>query len=105
MDNYPIQNQTQENLARIDDQLEALVDITGAARVTAVQIGQELRDQEKMLNQVSDHMDGAAVEIEKATTAVQAIKEHKGTCVAWILALLCLIGIIVALLMKWGKGY
>ena len=105
MDNNSLQAQTQENMTRIDDQLNALIDITGSARVTAEQIGQELRDQEKMLNNVHHHMEGAEVEIEKATTAVQSIKEHKGTCAAWILSLLCLIGIVVALLMKWGKGH
>jgi syntaxin 8 len=89
------QAQTQQNLQRIDGQLDALVDITGNARVLAGQIGNELHDQNKMMGEISDHMNVTQRGVEKATTAVKEVKASGSTWFAWVMVVLTLVGIVV----------
>jgi syntaxin 8 len=89
------QAQTQQNLQRIDVQLDALVDITGNARVLAGQIGNELQDQNKMMSEISEHMDGTQRDVEKATAAVQDVKTAGSTWCAWVCVILTIVAIVV----------
>jgi syntaxin 8 len=88
------QQQTQLNLQRVDTQLDALLDITGNQRVLAGQIGTELTDQQKIMGNISDHMDRTNDGIVKTTEAVLEVKTAGSTWFAWILAILTLIAII-----------
>lgn len=95
MSNYDLHMQTQENLSRVNEQLDALVDITGQQRVLARSIGNELEDQKHMLSEVDTHMDKTGNEIEKATSLLDEVKKSSGTCAAWILMILLLISIVI----------
>jgi t-SNARE complex subunit (syntaxin) len=91
------QAQTQANLARVDTQLDALIDITGTQNQLAKQMGQELTAQNKMIGNLSDHMDGTQGGILKATDAVKQVKTSGSTWFAWILVIL----IIIAMILVW----
>ena len=95
MSNYELHQQTQQNLSRVNEQLDALVDITGQQRVLARSIGSELEDQKHMLSEVDQHMDKTGDEIEKATSLLDEVKKSSGTCAAWILMILLLISIVI----------
>lgn len=95
MSNYDLHQQTQQNLARANEQLDTLVEITGAHRVLAKSIGNELEDQKQMLSEVDTHMDKAGNEIEKAKGLLDEVKKSSSTCAAWILMILLLASIVI----------
>jgi hypothetical protein len=95
MSGYPDhQAQTQANLARVDTQLDALIDITGTQKQLAKQMGQELTGQQRMIANLSDHMDGTQGGIQKATDAVKEVKTSGATWFAWILVILIILAMI-----------
>jgi hypothetical protein len=100
MSGYPdYQAQTQANLARVDTQLDALIDITGTQNQLAKQMGQELTAQNKMIGNLSDHMDGTQGGIQRATSAVLDVKTSGSTWFAWVLVVLLVIAIILVLVL------
>jgi t-SNARE complex subunit (syntaxin) len=100
MSGYPDhQAQTQANLARVDTQLDALIDITGTQNQLAKQMGQELTAQTKMIGNLTDHMDGTQGGIQRATDAVKEVKTSGSTWFAWILVILLVIAIILVLVL------
>ena len=90
-----LQQQTQENLSRVNDQLDALVQITGNQKVMASTIYNELGEQTKMIDDVSGHMDKAQNEVNLANRLVFQVKASSGTCAAWCLMVLLLIAIVI----------
>jgi t-SNARE complex subunit (syntaxin) len=104
MAGYPdYQAQTQANLTRVSTQLDALVDITGTQNQIAGQLGHELTAQNKMIANLSDHMDGTQGGIQKATDAVKEVKTSGSTWFAWILVILLIIAIILVFVL-WPKN-
>jgi t-SNARE complex subunit (syntaxin) len=91
------QEQTRANLERVETQLDALVDITGTQNQLAKEMGRELLTQNKMIGNLSDHMDSTQGGIQKATIAVKEVKASGTTWFAWILVIL----LIVALFLVW----
>lgn len=101
MSNYELHQETQQNLNRIDQQLDALVDITGTSKVLANQIGGELNDQNEILRQTNDHMDSTNNQVKKAVIATQKLKHTPCSWLAWILSLLLVIAnVLVLILLK-----
>lgn len=65
--------QAKANMAVIDKQLDALVEITGQTKMSAYQINSELKDQNKMIegtSQKMEHVDGRVV---RATSKVNEV--------------------------------
>lgn len=86
--------QNQEQFQRIDQRLNALVDITSTQKVLANSIGDELTEQNQLLMDTNDHMDKAQNQVEKATAAVLEVKATSSQCAAWILMIVLIIAII-----------
>jgi t-SNARE complex subunit (syntaxin) len=89
--------QVQQNLQRIDGQLDALVDITGQAKVLGRSIGTELEDQAVMLNEVDSHMDKTQTEVDKAVQQTQEFRMTGSNWAGWI----CVVLLIVAIILVW----
>ena len=79
----------------IDGQLDQLVDVTGQANVNARAIGSELDAQNAMIANTNRHMDVTQNNIDTATGTLKELQKMKGTCTAWIVALVLVIVMIV----------
>ena len=88
------QQQVRQNLQRVDEQLEALVEMSGNMRVVSTTIQTELRDQTHMLADVENHMDKTADQVDNANQALGEVKASSGTCAAWILMILLIAAIV-----------
>ena len=97
MSNLELHEETQQNLARVDQQLDALVEIAGTTKVLAAQIGTELTDQNQMIAQTNAHMDHTNNEVNKAVVATQKLKPSASSWFAWILTII----LIVANVLVW----
>lgn len=86
--------QNQEQFQRIDQRLDALVDITGTQKVLANSIGNELTEQNQLLMDTNDHMDKAQMQVNKANEAVLEVKASSSQCAAWILMVVLIVAII-----------
>ena len=95
MSNLELHEETQQNLARIDQQLDALVEISGTSKVLATQIGTELTDQNEMLAQTNAHMDRTNNEVNKAVVATQKLRPSGSSWFAWVLSVLLIVAIIL----------
>lgn len=93
--NQSLHADTQQNLSRINNQLDALVDITGTSKQLAGQIGHELEEQNQMLADANRHMDITQNNVNRAVIQVQEVRAKSSTCWAWILSIILLIGIIL----------
>ena len=87
-------SQNQEQFQRIDQRLNALVDITSTQKVLANSIGDELTEQNQLLMDTNDHMDKAQMQVEKANAAVLEVKATSSQWAAWILMIVLIIAII-----------
>jgi t-SNARE complex subunit (syntaxin) len=87
--------QTQANLARIEVQLDALVDITSTQNTLAKQMGQELIEQNVMTDGLVGHMETTKGGIEKATKVVKDVKTSGTTWFAWGLVILIVIAVVL----------
>lgn len=93
--NNELHEQTQVNMNRIDQQLDAIVDLTATQKVLAKSIGNELEDQSKMLDTSNRHMDMAQMQVDKANTRLTELKKKAGTWSAWLLIVLLIVAIIL----------
>jgi t-SNARE complex subunit (syntaxin) len=91
-------DQTQATLQRVDVQLDALVDITGAQKQIAGQMGNELGDQLRIIDGLNQHMDGTQGGVQNAAKAVKEVKTSGTTWFAWVLCILLVIAIVVILI-------
>jgi pyruvoyl-dependent arginine decarboxylase (PvlArgDC) len=89
--------QVQQNLQRIDGQLDALVDITAQGRIVATSIGSELDDQNRMLGEVGEHMDKTQDEVDKAVAKTVELKMTGSNWAGWI----CVVLLIAAIIVVW----
>lgn len=89
-----MQQQTRDNLRRIDEQLDALVGLSQQQRIVATSIGTELNDQMDMLSEVDSHMDKTYDQVSQANGMLDVVKEKSGTWCAWILMALLVIAIV-----------
>ena len=96
------QQSAQAQLSDIDRDLDQLVDITNRQRVGATEIGDELRAQDEMIKDVDRNMDRTQNKVNEAVLTTQDIKNHKMSCVAWILSAIFLI-LIFVVLFAWKK--
>ncbi|OHS93826.1 SNARE domain containing protein [Tritrichomonas foetus] len=94
MSNANLHAQTQEQFERIDQRLDALVDITGTQKVLATSIGNELEEQNQMLQDTNVHMDKAQLQVDKANAAVLEVKASSSQWAAWILMIVLIVAII-----------
>ena len=97
MSNAQLHAQTQEQFQRIDQRVDALLDITETQKILANDMGNELTAQNQMLQDVSTHMDKAQLQVDKAHAAVIEAKASGTTCAGWILIII----LIVAILCVW----
>ena len=97
MSNAQLHAQTQEQFQRIDQRVDALLDITETQKILANDMGNELTAQNQMLQDVSSHMDKAQLQVDKANAAVYEAKASGTTCAGWILIII----LIVAILCVW----
>ena len=86
--------QNQEQFQRIDQRIDALVDITSTQKVLANSIGDELTEQNQLLMDTNDHMDKAQMQVDKATAAVLEVKATSSQWAAWILMIVLIVAII-----------
>lgn len=97
------QQQVRQNLQRVDEQLEALVEMSGTMRVVSASIQTELRDQNTMLADVDIHMDKTADNVDRANLALEEVKASSGTCAAWILMILLIAAIVCVWVIPFGE--
>ncbi|KAK8838381.1 Syntaxin-8 [Tritrichomonas musculus] len=86
--------QNQEQFQRIDQRIDALVDITSTQKVLANSIGNELTEQNQLLMDTNDHMDKAQLQVDKANAAVLEVKATSSQWAAWILMIVLIVAII-----------
>lgn len=86
--------QNQEQFQRIDQRIDALVDITSTQKVLANSIGNELTEQNRLLMDTNDHMDKAQLQVDKANAAVLEVKATSSQWAAWILMIVLIVAII-----------
>ncbi|EAY01915.1 SNARE domain containing protein [Trichomonas vaginalis G3] len=87
--------QTQQNLQRADQKLDALVDITAQQKYQAGQINTELKDQNQMISNINDKMDNADQKVVTATDNVNKLLKKKSSMIAFLFMILFLIGIVL----------
>lgn len=87
--------QTQENLQKADQKLEALVDITAQQKYQAGQINNELKDQNQMISNINDKMDHTDQKVVTATENVNKLLKKKSSIIAFVLMFLFIIGIVL----------
>jgi uncharacterized integral membrane protein len=87
--------ETKATLHQIDGQLDSLIGITQEQVVGAKRVGDELDGQITMIGGINTHMDKTQTGIEGATNEVTKVKPSKGSFIAWIVAFILLVLIIV----------
>ena len=93
--NSQLEEQTQNHMSRINNQLDALVDITSQQKTVARSLGNELDDQNKMIADQTDHMDQANNKVMKATAHVKEAQKKTANNIGWGLVILLIVGIIL----------
>ena len=76
--------------------------MTGVQKQTAAQIGHELNAQQAMLKDTDENMDRTQQKVDEAVLTTQDIKNHKMSCLSWILSIIFLI-LIFVVAFAWRK--
>ena len=96
------QQNAQATMQDIDHDLDQLVEMTGVQKQNAVQIGHELNAQQAMLKDTDENMDRTQQKVDEAVLTTQDIKNHKMSCLSWILSIIFLI-LIFVVAFAWRK--
>ena len=96
------QQNAQATMQDIDHDLDQLVEMTGVQKQNAAQIGHELNAQQAMLKDTDENMDRTQQKVDEAVLTTQDIKNHKMSCLSWILSIIFLI-LIFVVAFAWRK--
>jgi hypothetical protein len=88
-------SQTRGELNRIDQQLDALIEITARQFKVARQMGSELESQLRIIDDQNGHMGRTHLEVQEAALAAQRVKPSGQPQVAWLIALVLLAALFV----------
>ncbi|XP_046352036.1 syntaxin-8-like [Haliotis rufescens] len=101
--NNEIQAQQQDIIREQDQGLEALSSVIARQKMMAVDIGNEVDNQNELIDDITDHVDRTGERLVKETSHIKIVDRKSNTCGYWVAIVLLFIAIIVIVAVPYNK--
>lgn len=101
--NMEIRQQQQQILREQDHGLEALSHVIARQKHMALDIGNEVDEQNEILDDIVDHTDRTGQRLVKETRHIRIVDRKSATCCYWVFIIILFIAIVVIIAVPYDK--